>query len=108
MKTNLYRLRMDAGYTSAAKFAEAAGLKIDTYRNYENSNCRIPLDNAVKIADFLNCSLDELVERKRISPSRQLDMRLDDQDYVMKCYKMLEDSDKKSINKHILSLYALS
>lgn len=107
MKTHLQKLRLNAGYTSAVKFANAIGLKSDTYRNYENSSCRIPLDNAIKIADFLNCSLDDLVDRRVIS-NKNINSKVKDQEYVMRCYRSLPEPDKESINKYILTLSALS
>ena len=58
------RLRQEAGYKDASSFAEKAGLKYTTYKNYElPENPKEPkLSNLVKMADCLNITLDELTD----------------------------------------------
>ena len=107
MNNNLQNLRINAGYTSARKFAEACGFSYACYNNYEHRKCRIPLENAVKIADFLNCSLDDLVDRKSVCKSSNIQAQCQNQNHVCLMCKKLSQGDKMSVNKHILALSAL-
>jgi transcriptional regulator with XRE-family HTH domain len=63
MGIRLKRLREAAGLTQA-KLAEAARVPVGTLRNWEASR-RTPLfDAAVRLADALGVTLDELAGRK--------------------------------------------
>ncbi|HEX5273018.1 MAG TPA: helix-turn-helix transcriptional regulator [Gemmataceae bacterium] len=67
MSARLKHLREGAGMTQAA-LAEAAGVPLRTYQAWEQGN-RTPLfDAAVKVADALDVSLDELAGRERRKP----------------------------------------
>lgn len=46
---------------SQEKMAELCGVHINTYRLWEKSPGEIRIDNAIKIADFLNISLDDII-----------------------------------------------
>jgi len=55
-------LRIDAGYDQET-LCQVSGVKISTLRSYEQGVSVLGLDNAVKLADALNCSIDTLVCR---------------------------------------------
>lgn len=46
---------------SQEKIAEVCGVHINTYRIWEKSPGEIRIDNAIKIADFLRISLDDII-----------------------------------------------
>ena len=57
----LTELRKGAGYRTAKEFAEALGVPATTYSRYEANPDKIPLAAAWSIADFLGCTIDEVV-----------------------------------------------
>jgi transcriptional regulator with XRE-family HTH domain len=62
MGERLQTLRQGAGLSQPA-LARAAGIPVGTLRNWEQ-DLRVPrLDVAVKLADALGCTLDELAGR---------------------------------------------
>ena len=65
MAGNLQDLRREAGYRSAKDFAAAMGIALSTYNRYESQPEAIPLKQAWALADFLGCSIDEVVGRER-------------------------------------------
>jgi len=46
---------------SQEKIADVCGVHVNTYRIWEKSPGEIRIDNAIKIADFLNISLDDII-----------------------------------------------
>lgn len=46
---------------SQDKMAKLCGVHINTYRLWEKSPGEIRIDNAIKIADFLHISLDDII-----------------------------------------------
>ena len=46
---------------SQEKMAEVCGVHLNTYRLWEKSPGEIRIDNAIKIADFLQISLDDII-----------------------------------------------
>ena len=64
MRTNLQKLRKDAGYRSAKAFAEHIGMSVDTYTGYEQGKRKFSLEQAWIFADELQVSLDELAGRE--------------------------------------------
>ena len=60
LRKKIQRLRRDAGYKSAAAFAEHIGMPVSTYTSYEQGKSALSFETALMIADTLNCSLDEL------------------------------------------------
>ena len=60
----LTELRKGAGYRTAKEFAEALGVPATTYSRYEANPDKIPLAAAWSIADFLGCTIDEVVGHK--------------------------------------------
>ena len=63
-KENLIRYREIAGYSNAADFARKLGIPYTTYMGYENKGAWPPEKNLLKIAEFLNVSIDELIGHK--------------------------------------------
>lgn len=60
----LQSLRVKAGFSSAEKFAEHIGINKDTYSGYEQGKGMFTYERAWKLADELQCSLDELGGRQ--------------------------------------------
>ena len=108
MQNNVQKLRIEAGYKSAKEFAEKCNLKLSSYIHYENSQSRIPLENAVKIADTLDCSLDDLVNRDRTTQKSTNILKNDDEEYIIRTFKRLDNNDKSTVSKIILALSSLS
>ena len=65
MEIQLKRLRKEAGYRSRREFAAALGDGFTERRitSWENGERMISLEQACVLADFLNCTLDELAGR---------------------------------------------
>ena len=62
MNLQLKELRHERGKTQD-DIAAVCGVKKYTVSAWEIGRTRLPLDDAVKIADFLECTLDELAGR---------------------------------------------
>lgn len=60
----LQKMRKAAGFTSALAFADYAGIGQSAYTSYEQGRSNMNLLVAVKIADALSCSLDEIAGRE--------------------------------------------
>ncbi len=66
----LQRVREEKG-VSQAKLAKAAGIPVGTLRNLEQGR-RVPrLDTAIKLAEALGVSLDELTTEAPAEPKRR-------------------------------------
>ena len=63
MQNELQAMRKRAGYKSAKAFAEAIGMSVNTYTNYEQGKSKLSIEQAWRFADILECSLDELAGR---------------------------------------------
>lgn len=59
----LQKLRKSAGFSTAKAFAQELDVPTSTYARYEQSPDSIPLKAAWRIADILDCSIDEVVGR---------------------------------------------
>ena len=68
---HLQRLRQDAGFSSAAAFAEHIGMKKETYTCYEQGKSMFNYEQAWIMADALHCSIDALGGRE--SPVKYAD-----------------------------------
>lgn len=92
MELQLKQLRKKKGYTNRDAFAKAMGIPPATYKSWETEARKIKLEDACRIADFLDCSLDELAGRwdyvGAYSDERQ--RRLNE------AYAYLDDSQKDS------------
>lgn len=56
----LQKHRKEAGFRSAAAFAEHCGIKTCTYTEYEQGRCSMSYERAWEFADVLGCTLDSL------------------------------------------------
>jgi len=63
MSLQLKNLRKQAGMLQK-DLAEKTGIRIRTIQSWEREEAKMGLDSACKIADALDCSLDELAGRK--------------------------------------------
>ena len=63
MEFQLMNLRKAAGFKSRKKFGAAIGESERRIKSWETFETRISLEDACKVADFLDCSLDELAGR---------------------------------------------
>lgn len=59
----LGRLRRAAGFKSASAFAKHMDIPQATYSRYENQPVKIPTAALIRIANELNCSIDDILER---------------------------------------------
>lgn len=48
---------------SQTDISKATNIAQTTYSNYESKNCEPSISNLIKLADFFNITIDELVER---------------------------------------------
>lgn len=83
MKTNLQKVRKEAGFRSAKAFAEHIGISPNTYTGYEQGKTGLTVEQAWLFADALgeamgrHVSLDELAGRDwpriedRLSPAER-------------------------------------
>lgn len=62
MDLKLRDMRKERGY-SQADIGEVCGVSWYVVSSWERGEVRLPLEDAVKIADFLECTLDELAGR---------------------------------------------
>ena len=67
MVKTLQELRKEAGYKSAKDFAEAIGMSESTYSRYESNPDNINMKAAIKLANFLHCSLDMVMGREPVN-----------------------------------------
>jgi transcriptional regulator with XRE-family HTH domain len=67
MGERLQRLRLEKGF-SQSQLAKAAGVPTATLKNWEQARRTMLIDAAVKLADALEISLDELAGRE--SPAK--------------------------------------
>ena len=61
---SLQARRKAAGYRSARSFADAAGIPLSAYTEYEQGRRAMSYERAWEIADVLGCSMDELGGRE--------------------------------------------
>lgn len=90
MQLQLQHLRKKAGYKSRAKFAEAFGTTERQVKSWESGERKVSLDTACDLADFFDCSLDELAGRFEYIGSYS-DAR---QEEINRDYAMLDDPSK--------------
>lgn len=63
MRFRLQEMRKKAGFRSASAFAEAIGMPVGTYTNYEQGKNKLTLEMAWRFAEIFGCTLDELAGR---------------------------------------------
>ena len=93
VKTQLQTMRKRAGFKSAKAFAEAVGLSVGTYTDYEQGRRQFTLEKAWEFADALNCTLDELAGRE--SPPARIDDPLKRQ--VVDAYDSMTQAGRESL-----------
>jgi len=59
--------RLKAGYKTQRAFAERVGISPSTLCDIESNRLFLSSTHALRIRDVLNCSLDELYEKKKAS-----------------------------------------
>lgn len=94
MQLQLERLRNEAGYTKREDFAKYTGINVRQIKAWECGERRLRLEDACKLADFLNCTLDELAGREVSPPKVFTDKR---QERMNHCYSMLNDESKEQL-----------
>lgn len=81
MNLQLQQLRQKAGYKRRKEFAQACGMPERQIKAWEDGERKIRLEQAVAIADFLGCTLDELAGREgyvgKFADERQTNMNED-------------------------------
>lgn len=63
MATGLRDVRQESGFKTAKDLADALGVAGSTVTRYEKEPDSIPMKAAIRIADMLGCSLDDVVGR---------------------------------------------
>ena len=64
MAIGLKEVRQESGYKTAKDLADALGVAGSTVTRYEKEPDSIPMKAAIRIADMLGCSLDDVVGRE--------------------------------------------
>ena len=93
MQLQLERLRNEAGYSKREDFAKHIGIGARQIKAWECGERRLRLEDACKLADFLNCTLDELAGREVPTPKVFTDKR---QERMNHCYSMLNAKAKSN------------
>lgn len=86
MKPGLQRIRKERGYSSAREFAEHIGWSVGSYTNYEQGTREMTLKVAWELADYLECSIDEIAGREwhgKKSTQDEMMESLADEDRIM-------------------------
>lgn len=84
MKLQLERLRKERGFKSRPAFAAACGKPERQIKAWECNERKLRLEEACELADFLNCTLDELAGRS-FSPKAYSDPM---QAELNRCYEV--------------------
>ena len=104
MDLQLASLRKAAGYKSRKSFGEAIGIAERQVKSWETYETRLTLEEACKLADFLDVSLDELAGRwdyvGRCADERQ--RSLDD------AYRSLDDEGRDAALGAVLGMASMS
>lgn len=88
---NVRRLRLEKGI-SQADIAKAAGISQGTWFQYENGNRIIRLDALLRISDYLQVPLMELIDGEK----QQIVLSQEKQDFLRK-YDQLDKRGKQTI-----------
>lgn len=98
MKTNLQKLRKDAGYRSAKAFAEHIGMSVDTYTGYEQGKRKFSLEQAWIFADELQVSLDELAGREWHEGNQTFDLPPEEL-VLLTDYRVCAEADRRAVSR---------
>ena len=93
MDLQMKRIRESRGL-SQQEVADLIGVPVRRYGSWERGERNMNLDDAVEIAQVLNCTLDELAGRKCPSPAKYSDPRQQSLNYS---YSMLDDKSKDDL-----------
>lgn len=100
MKTQLQKLRKEAGYKTQEEFAEAFGVPYRRYASWERGEVDMSLFTAYQLTEFIGCTLEELVGRPAPIPQYN-DQR---QNALNACYENMNDDGKQTLVKVARSL----
>ena len=98
----LKRLRYQAGFRTQAELAAALDMNLRTYASWEREEVGLSLKDARRLADILECSLDELAGRQE-NPARFADKR---QQELNEMYAQLDDARKMFVVEAVRGLLA--
>lgn len=104
MKTNLQKLRKEAGFKSAKAFAEYIDMKPGTYTDYEQGRTSMTIERAWEFADIFECTLDELAGRKW--PSSDAKYEDPEQARLNEYYEKMNESGKTLLVESAKSISA--
>lgn len=92
MKTQLQAMRKRAGFKSAKEFAESVGMNVNTYTGHEQGK-PFDLEKAWEYADIFDCTLDDLLGRKR--PRK--DFSNPEQEALNKYYESMNENGRTAL-----------
>lgn len=90
----LRKHRKEAGFRSAATFAEHCGIKKTSYTEYEQGRCSMSFERAWQFADVLGCTLDSLGGRV---PPRAATFDDPGQETLNACYEAMGDEARERL-----------
>ena len=94
MDLQLMKLRKRAGYRNRDDFAAVLGINKHTYKSWETGAALMSLAQACRVAEVLDCSLDELAGRwEHVKEPKYLDPR---QEALNAEFALLDDTYKDS------------
>ena len=91
----LQELRVAAGFASANDFADVLGFNRGTYTGYEQGKGMFSYEKAWKMADALQCSMDELGGRQW--PPEAADARAPGEGELIDCYRAADGRGRDAI-----------
>lgn len=94
METGLKEIRLQAGYKTAKDLADEMGVAGSTITRYEKEPESIPMKAAIRMADLLGCSLDDIVGRDNPATA---DMR----GIIQKRFDALMPGRRNNLNKYL-------
>lgn len=100
MKTQLKKLRKNAGYRTQQDMADALKVPYTRYADWERGDTEMSLSTAFQITELLQCTLDELVGRTP-PPANYTDPN---QRALNACYENMNDEGKRTLMKVARSL----
>lgn len=102
MKTKLQEIRKNAGYKSAAAFAEKFGFNVATYTSYEQGARTLTADVAWQLADIFECTIDELVGRRAPERSNADPVKR----RIIEAYDAMNEAGKRTLDEYVQMMRA--
>ena len=97
MKLRLKNVRIEHGFTQR-EVADAIGIKLSTYRTWEQGSVKLTLENACIISQFLGCTPNDLCGWYEDHPRPVSDSTLEDEEReIVGCYRKSTPQWKKNI-----------